>query len=113
MYVHVCSVCVSLSLAVIECCVAVALMHGLMFDPETQRNGYTMIIDTAGFTSKDFLSLDETYVETSAYVDELSMIGMPVICNKILHINVPMICKPILRFCRLIFPKNLGDCACA
>ena len=95
--------------ALAACSGGFALLSGLMFDTETQRNGYMWVIDYSGMTSKEMLLMDQAYVEICSKIDELAMCGLPLTCNKILHINVPRALASVLTFCRLIFPKNLRD----
>ena len=85
------------------------MLSGLMFDTETQRNGYMWVVDYSGMTSKEMLFMDQAYVEMCARIDELAMAGLPLICNKVLHINVPRALASVLTFCRLVFPKNGRD----
>jgi hypothetical protein len=87
------------------------MLHGLMFDDQTQRNGYTWVVDGSGMTSKELMFMDNAYIQVCASIDELTMVGLPVICNKVMHINMPKAWASLFRFCKLIFPKSMRDCA--
>jgi len=88
---------------------AVALLHGMMFDTEAQRHGYTMVMDFAGLSARE-LFRSEGECMAFACVDELSMVGLPVHANHVMHINIPNALKTMMKFIRLIFPKNLRQC---
>ena len=91
-------------------CAAFAMLTALMFDTETQRNGYTWVIDYSEVTSKELLSLDRSLLSLCSSIDELAMTGLPLVCNKILHVNAPKAMCALLRFARLVFPKDLRNC---
>ena len=86
------------------------MLTALMFDTETQRNGYTWIVDYSEVASKELLSVDRSYFDFCSSIDELAMAGLPLMCNMILHVNAPTAMSALLRFSRLVFPKNLRNC---
>ena len=84
-------------------------LHAMMFDPETQRNGYTAIFDASGVTSKAAVRVTELMMPYWECIDDLTLIGLPIICNKNIHVNMPRAFTVAFKFISRMFPKNLRD----